>query len=57
MRESFELDDRFTTEYFLMGTHYAEFQPEFGKDQLLLCSVRLPKLDKGVKIDRKENEL
>lgn len=59
MREECEEDDRFTTEYFLMGTHN---EPEEGQSQsevtdyIMLCSVNIPKLDKGVSFKKNEDK-
>ena len=52
-------DDRFTTEYFLMGTHNeaAEDQDEEVTNSIMICSVNIPKLDKGVSFNKKDENL
>jgi len=59
LREESKEDDRFTTEYFLMGTHNeAEDEDQTSvKDSIMVCSVNLPKLNKGVKFDPSEDRL
>ena len=40
-------NSQFTEEFFLLGTHFDEDSPSFGKDQVRLLSVRVPIYEKG----------
>ena len=51
-------DNRFNTEYFLMGTH--EEDEEDGtpaENSIKICSINIPKLDKGVEFEESEKDL
>ena len=61
MREECQEDSRFTTEYFLMGTHNEEEgegeEVSIKPDSVKICSVNIPKLNKGVQFEKSEDDL
>lgn len=50
-------DDRYFTEFFLMGTHNESEDGEPAQNSIMICSMNIPRLNEGIEFYEKEEEI